>query len=149
MVQKCQSKIDNSSNQSTSLHSRLQVLKKMSMSKLSKMSFGQTQLARNFDIHLKVLFLISQIFFARSIKLLSCCSGGKVIPFEHGWSYRKNSNVGKFVFPYWFIHKNFRLVRGPVFCPVSGFCTSDGPIEKIPMQANLYSHTGLSIKISG
>ena len=24
-----------------------------------------------------------------------------------------------------------------------------GPIEKIPMQANLYSHTGSSIKISG
>ena len=23
----------------------------------------------------------------------------------------------------WFIHKNFRLVWGLVFCPVSGFCT--------------------------
>ena len=92
-------------------------------------------------------------FFASSIKLLSCCcsssSWGNVVPFEHGWSYRKNSNAGKFVFPYWFIHKNFRLVRGPVFCPVSGFCTSDGPIEKITMQATLYSHTGSSIKISG
>ena len=104
----------------------------------------------------KFHFLNSQIFFASSIKLLSCCccsssssSWGNRVPFEHGWSYRKNSNAGKFVFPYWFIHKNFRLVRGPVFCPVSGFCTSDGPIEKITMQATLYSHTGSSIKISG
>ena len=96
------------------------------------------------------LFL-SRNFFARSIKLLSCCCccGGTLVPFEHGWSYRKNSNAGKFVFPYWFIHKNFWLVRGPVFCPVSGFCTSDGPIKKITMQATLYSHTGSSIKISG
>ena len=91
-------------------------------------------------------------FFASSIKLLSCCSSsswGNMISFEHGWSYRKNSNAGKFVLSYRFIHKNFRLVRGPVFCPVSGFCTSDGPIEKIPMQANLYSHADSSIKITG
>ena len=84
-------------------------------------------------------FLISQILL----------SWATLIPFESGWSYWKNSNAGKFVFSYRFIHINFRLVRGPVFCPVSGFCTSDGPIEKIPMQANLYSHTGSSIKISG
>ena len=69
-------------------------------------------------------------FFARSIKLLSCCCWGTLVPFEHGWSYRKNSNAGKFVFSYRFIHKNIRLVWGPVFCPVSGFCTSDGHIEK-------------------
>merc|ERR1712110_488857 len=61
-------------------------------------------------------FLNSQIFFASSIKLLSCCcSWANVVSFDHGWSYRKNSNAGKFVFPYWFIHKNFWLVRGPVF----------------------------------
>ena len=95
-------------------------------------------------------FWTRKSFFASSIKLLSCCcSWANRVSFEHGWSYRKNSNAGKFVFPYWFIHKNFRLVRGPVFCPVSGFCTSDGPIEKITMQATLYSHTGSSIKISG
>ena len=29
-----------------------------------------------------------------------------------------------------FIHKNLPLVRGPVFCPVSGFCTSGGRIKK-------------------
>ena len=79
-------------------------------------------------------FWTRKSFFASSIKLLSCCcSWANRVSFEHGWSYRKNSNAGKFVFPYWFIHKNFRLVRGPVFCPVSGFCTSDGPIEKIFM----------------
>ena len=71
-------------------------------------------------------FLNSQIFFASSIKLLSCSSSswGNVVSFEHGWSYLKNSNADKFVFSYRFIHKNFRLVRGPVFGPVSGFCTS-------------------------
>ena len=68
-------------------------------------------------------FLISQ-FFARSIKQLSCCCGGTWVPFEHGWSYRKNPNACKFVLSYRFIHKNFRLVRCPVFCPVSGFWTS-------------------------
>ena len=92
-------------------------------------------------------FLNSQIFFASSIKLLSCCSSSSSswanrVSFEHGWSYRKNSNAGKFVFSYRFIHKNLWLVRGPVFCPVSGFCTSDGPIEKIFMQENFFCHTG-------
>ena len=88
-------------------------------------------------------FLISQFFFARSIILLSCCccSWGALESFEHGWSYRKNSNAGKFVFSYWFIHKNFRLIRGPVFCPVSSFCTSDGPIEKNFMQENFFWYT--------
>ena len=91
---------------------------------------------RRFLVKFSHDLLNSQIFFASSIKLLSCCSSsswGNRVPFEHGWSYRKNSNAGKFVFPYWFIHKNFRLVRGPVFCPVSGFCTSDGHIKKILM----------------
>ena len=90
-------------------------------------------------------FLNLQIFFASSIKLLSSSSSsswGNVVSFDHGWSYRKNSNAGKFVFPYWFIHKNFRLVRGPVFCPVSGFCTSDGHIEKEFMKENFFCHTG-------
>ena len=32
-----------------------------------------------------------------------------------GQSYRKNSNAFKFVLTYQFIHKNFRLIRGPVF----------------------------------
>ena len=63
---------------------------------------------------LEYSFLISQIFFARSIKLLSCCCWAKVESFEHGWSYRKKSNAGKFVFSFRFIHKNFWLVRGPV-----------------------------------
>ena len=82
-------------------------------------------------------FIISCVFtfFVSSIKLLSCSSSswGKGVPFEHGWSYRKKIYAGKFAFSYRFIHKNFRLVRGQVFCPVSGFCTSDGPIEKIFM----------------
>ena len=94
--------------------------------------------------------LSSKFIFVRSTQIFSCWFWwDNLTPFEHGWSYRKNSNAGKFVFSYWFIHKIFRLVRGPVFCPVSSFCTSDGPIEKIPMQANLYSHTGSSITISG
>ena len=95
----------------------------------------------------KYTFLNSQIFFASSIKLLSCCCWANVVSFEHGWSYRKNSNAGKFVFSYRFIHKNFRLVRGPVFCPVSGFCTSDGHIEKKIMQENFFCHTGSFTRI--
>ena len=42
----------------------------------------------------------------------------------------KNFNTGEFVLAYQLIHKHFRLVRDPVFCPVSGFCTSDGAIKK-------------------
>ena len=85
---------------------------------------------------LESLFLNSQIFFASSLKLLSCCSSSwaNVVPFEHGWSYRKNSNAGKFVFSYRFIYKNFQLVRDPVFCQVSGFCTSDGFILTLIIQ---------------
>ena len=82
------------------------------------------------------------LFLARSIILLSCSSGGTLIPFEYGWSYQKNSNACNFVFLHRFIHKKFRLVRGPVFYPVSGFCTSDGPIEKIFMQVNYFWYTG-------
>ena len=55
------------------------------------------------------MFLISQIFFARSIKLLSCW--GTLLLFEYGWSYRKKSNAGKFVISYRFILKNFRLTQ--------------------------------------
>ena len=65
------------------------------------------------------------------------------------WSYCKNSNVGGFVLAYKFFHKNFRFVRGPVFCTVSGFCTSDGHIEKIPMLMDLNWHKKSSTKISG
>ena len=36
------------------------------------------------------------------------------------------------------IHKIFRFVRGPVLCPVSGFCTSDCHSQKHSMQVNLY-----------
>ena len=89
-------------------------------------------------------FWSRDFFFARSIKLFGCW--GTLESFEHGWSYRKNSNACKFVLTYQLIHKIFRLGWGPVFCLVSGFCTSDGPIEKITMQATLYSHTGSSIK---
>ena len=78
------------------------------------------------------------LFLARSIILLSCSSsGGTLIPFEYGWSYQKNSNACNFVFLHRFIHKKFRLVRGPVFYPVSGFHTSDGPIEKISFETLL------------
>ena len=34
------------------------------------------------------------------------------------WSYWKKSYVGKFLLSSWFI---FKEVRGPVFCPVSGY----------------------------
>ena len=54
------------------------------------------------------------------------------------WSYCKNSDASEFVLAYKFIHKNFRFVRGPVFCTVSGFCTSDGHFAKISMQMDLY-----------
>ena len=37
----------------------------------------------------------------------------------------------------------------PVFCPVSGFCTSDGHIWKFLMQENSYCHINSFIKISG
>ena len=40
------------------------------------------------------------------------------------------------------VEKNFPD-RYPVLCPVSGFCTLHGPIEKIFMQTNLFWHTGL------
>ena len=82
------------------------------------------------------------LFLARSIILLSCSSGGTLIPFEYGWSYQKNSNACNFVFLHRFIHKKFRLVRGPVFYPVSGFRTSDGPIQKIFMLVNFFWYTG-------
>ena len=47
----------------------------------------------------------------------------------YGWSYWKNSNACKFVLTCRLIHKFFWLVRGPVFCPASGFCTSSGDIN--------------------
>ena len=53
----------------------------------------------------------------------------------------KNSNAGEFVLTYQLIHENFRLVQGPVFCPVSGFCTSSGHIEK-----NLCTHRAAGVK---
>ena len=84
-----------------------------------------------------------KFILARSIILLSCSSsGGTLVAFEYGWSYRKNSNACNFVFLHRFIHKKFRMVRGPVFYPVSSFRTSDGPIEKIFMQVNFFWCTG-------
>ena len=74
-------------------------------------------------------------------------SGFRFLYFQ--WSYHKNFNAYEFVMTYWFIHKIFRSVRGPVFYPVSGFCNSDGHIWKIPMQVNLYWHTNSSVQISG
>ena len=42
----------------------------------------------------------------------------------------KAKYVGKFLLSYWFFCTyNFLVVRGPVFCPVSGFCTSYGCIK--------------------
>ena len=46
-----------------------------------------------------------------------------------------------------FVEKNFPD-WDPVFGPVSGFSTSDGHIQKIPMHMNYYLHTISAIKIS-
>ena len=56
----------------------------------------------------------------------------------NGWSYRKNFNAGEFILTYRFAHKNFRLVRCLVICPVSGFRVSDVCIKKFFMHANLF-----------
>ena len=37
-----------------------------------------------------------------------------------------------------FAHKIFPVVRGPVFCPVSGFCTSNGCVKIFFIQKNFF-----------
>ena len=65
------------------------------------------------------------------------------------WLYRKNFNARIFVMTSWFIcHKIFQLVRGPVLCPVSGLCTSNGHIGKIPILPNWFWHVSVSLKFS-
>ena len=75
------------------------------------------------------IFVLANFFC--EIYNLTCCWWATLVSFEHGWSYRKNCNAGKFVLLCRFIHKNFRLVRVPVFCSVSGFCTYNGCIKII------------------
>ena len=43
----------------------------------------------------------------------------------------------RFLYFWWSYQKIFPDLS-PVFCPVSGFCTSDGPIEKFFMQVNFF-----------
>ena len=65
------------------------------------------------------------------------------------WLYSKDFTAYELVLRYWFTHKIFWFFRDPDFCPVSGFCTSNGHIQKISMQVNLYWQTNSSIKFSG
>ena len=67
-----------------------------------------------------IYFLLTKATFL-FIMISISWSWGNLVPFEHGWSYRKNFNAGICLFSYRFMYKIFRMFQSPVFCPVSGF----------------------------